>query len=206
MQRRLDRRVKRGRRPAGRLSAETAAGAVAPSGGATSCRSGSRRLPSRSCRSQVHVTFHVHRSLFAIVNVCAAGRGRGGDFVAAVRFRSRSTRRSGRRVVVTGSGLDRRLVFVEFRRWRYRCSCRSWSVAYVSAVVWAVRASSFADASVALLFWLRNDGMAIAARMPMIRMTTRSSIRVKPPSSLERWRSRYSIDPPRIWLQGASPR
>jgi hypothetical protein len=43
------------------------------------------------------------------------------------------------------------------------------------------RASSFAEASVALLFWLRNDGIATAARMPMIRMTTRSSIRVKPP-------------------------
>src|SRR6266550_2641002 len=67
------------------------------------------------------------------------------------------------------------------------------SVANVSAVVSAVRASSFAEESDALLFWLRNDGIAIAARMPMIRITTRSSIRVKPPSSLERWRSRYSI-------------
>ncbi len=45
----------------------------------------------------------------------------------------------------------------------------------------------------ALLFWLRNDGIAIAARMPMIRITTRSSMRVKPPSSEERWRSRYNI-------------
>src|SRR5262249_12151814 len=36
--------------------------------------------------------------------------------------------------------------------------------------------------------------MAIAARMPMIRMTTRSSIRVNPPSSRERWRSRLSIE------------
>src|ERR1700730_617418 len=62
----------------------------------------------------------------------------------------------------------------------------------VSAVVWAERTSTFADASLALLFWFRNDGIAIAARMPMIRMTTRSSIRVKPPSSFERWRSRYS--------------
>src|SRR5438105_3735819 len=33
-----------------------------------------------------------------------------------------------------------------------------------------------------------NDGIAIAARMPMIRMTTKSSIRVKPPSCFERWR------------------
>jgi len=57
------------------------------------------------------------------------------------------------------------------------------SVAIVSAVVWAVRASSFAEASFALLFWFRNEGIAIAARMPMIRMTTRSSIRVKPAAS-----------------------
>jgi hypothetical protein len=29
--------------------------------------------------------------------------------------------------------------------------------------------------------------------MPMIRMTTRSSMSVKPPSSFERWRSRYNM-------------
>src|SRR5207248_7405977 len=68
------------------------------------------------------------------------------------------------------------------------------SVASVSAAVWAVRAEVFAAASLALPFWLMNDGIAIAARMPMIRMTTRSSIRVKPPSSFERWRSRYNIE------------
>src|ERR1700704_2586754 len=64
----------------------------------------------------------------------------------------------------------------------------------VSAAVAAVRASDLAWASFALPFWFRNDGMAIAARMPMIRITTRSSISVKPPSSPERWRSRYSIE------------
>jgi hypothetical protein len=63
------------------------------------------------------------------------------------------------------------------------------SVARVSAAVAAVRARDFAEASLALLFWLRNDGMAIAARMPMIRITTRSSISVKPFSSSARRRS-----------------
>src|SRR5665213_2775449 len=57
------------------------------------------------------------------------------------------------------------------------------SVAHVSIATWAVCASSLAAASTALLFWLRNDGIAIAARMPMIRMTTNSSISVKPASS-----------------------
>ena len=37
--------------------------------------------------------------------------------------------------------------------------------------------------SCALARWLRNAGRAIAARMPMIRMTTRSSMSVKPFSS-----------------------
>ena len=80
------------------------------------------------------------------------------------------------------------------------------SVAYVSAVVSAVRASSFACDAVALLFWDRNDGMAIAARMPMIRITTKSSMSVKPPSSLERWRSRLNIGNYSLTcLLGASP-
>src|SRR2546430_404438 len=43
-------------------------------------------------------------------------------------------------------------------------------------------------------FFRSKDGIAIAARMPMIRMTTRSSMRVKPLSSCERWRSRYNIE------------
>jgi len=53
-----------------------------------------------------------------------------------------------------------------------------------SAVVSAVRASSLAEASLAFAFWPMKAGMAMAERMPMIRMTTSSSIRVKPPSSL----------------------
>src|SRR5690349_13311391 len=57
------------------------------------------------------------------------------------------------------------------------------SVKYVSCAVAAVRASDLALESYALPFWLRKAGMAIAARMPMIRITTRSSIRVKPFSS-----------------------
>ena len=35
-------------------------------------------------------------------------------------------------------------------------------------------------ASTPFLRWLRKTGMAMAARMPMMMMTTRSSIRVKP--------------------------
>ena len=54
------------------------------------------------------------------------------------------------------------------------------SVAHVSNASAAVTATDLASASLPLLRWFRNEGMAIAARMPMIRMTTRSSIRVKP--------------------------
>ena len=77
----------------------------------------------------------------------------------------------------------------------------------VSAAVCAVRAISLACASFALVFWFRNDGIAIAARMPMIRMTTRSSIRVKPFSSWARRRSLESMDPPRIgdWVISPDP-
>ena len=46
-----------------------------------------------------------------------------------------------------------------------------------------LRASDFADESCALALWPRNVGSAIAARMPMIRMTTSSSMSVKPSSS-----------------------
>src|SRR5690349_5739500 len=45
------------------------------------------------------------------------------------------------------------------------------SVKYVSCAVAAVRASDFALESYALPFWFRKAGMAIAARMPMIRIT-----------------------------------
>ena len=76
----------------------------------------------------------------------------------------------------------------------------------VSAAVCAVRAISLACASFALVFWFRNDGIAIAARMPMIRITTRSSIRVKPFSSWARRRSLESMDPPGIgnWVVASS--
>src|SRR3954451_17769745 len=40
--------------------------------------------------------------------------------------------------------------------------------------------SALACASQPFLRWFRKTGMAIAARMPMMMMTTRSSIRVKP--------------------------
>jgi hypothetical protein len=46
--------------------------------------------------------------------------------------------------------------------------------------------------------WFRKTGMAIAARIAMIRMTTRSSIRVKPPSRSSRaawnfWNIRFLL-------------
>src|SRR5437764_3608978 len=59
----------------------------------------------------------------------------------------------------------------------------SLSVKHDSSCETRLRASDFALASFALLRWLRKLGRAIAARMPMIRITTRSSIRVKPLSS-----------------------
>ena len=46
-----------------------------------------------------------------------------------------------------------------------------------------LRASDFALESWAFERWPRKFGRAIPARMPMMRMTTRSSIKVKPPSS-----------------------
>jgi hypothetical protein len=63
------------------------------------------------------------------------------------------------------------------------------SVAHVSIASADVTAEDLASASLPLLRWFRNEGMAIAARMPMIRITTRSSIRVKPFSSWVRSRS-----------------
>src|SRR5436190_23045198 len=57
-----------------------------------------------------------------------------------------------------------------------------------------LRASDFADASWPFCCWPRKAGRAIAARMPMIRITTRSSMSVKPFSSpLIRWESFRSI-------------
>jgi len=62
------------------------------------------------------------------------------------------------------------------------------SVLYVSIAVWAVLAADFADASLAFCVWLKNDGIAIAARMPRISITTRSSTSVKPASPAARLR------------------
>ena len=64
---------------------------------------------------------------------------------------------------------------------------------HVAATVAALRTRLCAEASFAFWVWLRNSGIAIAARMPMIRITTRSSMRVKPPSSFARLRSRCSM-------------
>src|SRR3954463_15559641 len=52
---------------------------------------------------------------------------------------------------------------------------------------------AFALESFAFCFWLKNVGMAIAARIPMISMTTSSSIRVNPFSLAIRSRSFNSI-------------
>jgi hypothetical protein len=59
----------------------------------------------------------------------------------------------------------------------------SHSVARVCIMVAALRADETAAESCAFERWLRNVGMAIAARIPMMITTTRSSIRVKPPYS-----------------------
>src|ERR1700683_5525473 len=67
------------------------------------------------------------------------------------------------------------------------------SLAKVCMTVSRVPTWVLAAESLALLVWLRNAGMAIAARMPTIRMTTSSSIRVKPPSSVEHLRGRGGI-------------
>jgi hypothetical protein len=57
-------------------------------------------------------------------------------------------------------------------------------VPIASAIVSAVLASSFAEASFAFFVSLRKDGIAIAARMPTIRITTSNSINVNPRSLL----------------------
>src|SRR4051794_27783383 len=64
--------------------------------------------------------------------------------------------------------------------------------------VCAVRAADLASESCARPRWPRKAGSAIAARMPMMRMTTRSSIRVKPFSLWARSRSLWSmwVNPP----------
>src|SRR4051812_9019079 len=68
------------------------------------------------------------------------------------------------------------------------------SVAHVSIWDTRLRAFDFASASWPFFCWPRKAGRAIAARMPMIRITTRSSMSVKPFSSLLiRWESFRSI-------------
>jgi hypothetical protein len=56
-----------------------------------------------------------------------------------------------------------------------------------------VRTWTFADESLALPFWFRKAGIAIAARIPRINITTRSSIRVNPDSLPALSRSLFSI-------------
>jgi hypothetical protein len=54
------------------------------------------------------------------------------------------------------------------------------SVAQVSRALEAVTTTDFASASSPFPRWFRKEGIAIAARIPMIRMTTSSSISEKP--------------------------
>src|SRR6185503_18873119 len=54
------------------------------------------------------------------------------------------------------------------------------SAAYCSSYVAMLRRSDFIAATYALSFVLANFGIAIAARIPMMTTTIRSSIRVKP--------------------------
>ena len=57
---------------------------------------------------------------------------------------------------------------------------------YVSSVVRALRTADLASVSWAFVRWFRNAGRAIAARIPMIRITTSSSTSVKPRWSRKR--------------------
>src|SRR3954465_14244254 len=68
------------------------------------------------------------------------------------------------------------------------------SVAHVSICETRLRGFDWASASCPFFCWPRKAGRAIAARMPMIRITTRSSMSVKPFSSLLiRWESFRSM-------------
>ena len=58
----------------------------------------------------------------------------------------------------------------------------------VSTCATALRASDFAEASLPLFCCPRKTGRAIAARMPMMTITTSSSMSVKPDSSRPRAR------------------
>src|SRR3954469_18206619 len=70
------------------------------------------------------------------------------------------------------------------------------------------RAADLASESWPFFCWPRKAGRAIAARMPMIRITTRSSMSVKPFSSLLiRWESfRSMVTPPWSLWSGQIPR
>jgi len=65
----------------------------------------------------------------------------------------------------------------------------------VSSVTRALRTADLASVSCALVRWLRNAGSAIAARIPMIRITTISSISVKPRFSRSRCRALRAMPP-----------
>src|SRR5215203_1186362 len=56
------------------------------------------------------------------------------------------------------------------------------STRYASSISARLRLSLLAWASQPFVRWCRNTGIAMADRMPMMMMTTRSSIRVKPAS------------------------
>ena len=162
-------------------------------------------LPTSGSPAEVAGTFPTPPSLVALIVNVSPLVERSVDCVAFTRFRP------GRAALLRYALSFRQRVWID--------GSYSWSFRRHAGVFAAVvgrvglrgglgrTASSFAEASVALLFWLRNDGMAIAARMPMIRITTRSSMRVKPPSSCGALaQSIQHVNPPRIRLQGASPR
>src|SRR3569623_1604410 len=58
---------------------------------------------------------------------------------------------------------------------------------YASSDVAMLRRSDFSDARYAFSFVLANFGIAIAARMPIMTTTIRSSIRVKPLRIRDMW-------------------
>src|SRR3954454_570888 len=82
------------------------------------------------------------------------------------------------------------------------------AVEHVSICDTMFRAADLASESWPFFCWPRKAGRAIAARMPMIRITTRSSMSVKPFSSLLiRWESFRSIfTPPWSLWSGQIPR
>ena len=97
------------------------------------------------------------------------GAGLGGLRDASSRADGRGVRRRRRRRPATR------------RRGRRR---RAGSAKQDSICETALRASALALESCALALWPRNVGSAIAARIPMMRITTSSSIRVNPRSSI----------------------